>query len=78
MVGTIKGNGCDCRTDNVTEFEWSTNGVCNKVSARMEWIKETMEKSGKNTVEQTTIDKIKKLMKSKFGIFIPLSTPIYM
>ena len=44
----------------------------------MEWIKETMEKSGKNTVEQTTINKIKKLMQSKFGIFIPLSTPIYM
>ena len=46
LIGTVKGHGYDCRDDNVTKFEGSTNGVWNKVSAHMEWIQDTMDKLG--------------------------------
>ena len=46
LIGTVQGHGYDCRTDDVTEFEDSTNGVWNKVSAHMEWIQETMKGLG--------------------------------
>jgi len=46
LIGTLKGNGYDCRYDNVSTFEGSTNALWNKVSAHMEWIKDTMEKLG--------------------------------
>ena len=46
LIGTVYGAGYDCRTDKVSKFEGSENGVWNKVSAHMEWIKDTMEELG--------------------------------
>ena len=46
IIGTVNGNGYDCRTDTVTTFEGSDNGLWNNVSAHMDWIQETMEKLG--------------------------------
>ena len=46
LIGTVYGAGHDCRTDKVKYFEGSDNGVWNKVSAHMEWIKDTMEGLG--------------------------------
>ena len=46
LIGTVYGGGYDCRTDKVSKFEGSENGVWNKVSAHMEWIKDTMEGLG--------------------------------
>ena len=44
IIGTVNGNGYDCRTDEVYWFEGSNNGLWNKVSAHMDWIQKTMEK----------------------------------
>ena len=46
LIGTVKGHGYSCKTDKVREYEGSTNGLWNKVSAHMEWIQETMEGLG--------------------------------
>ena len=46
LIGTVQGNGFDCVDGTVTEFEGSPNGVWNKVSAHMEWIRKTMEDLG--------------------------------
>ena len=43
IIGTVNGNGYDCRTDEVYTFEGSENGLWNKVSAHMVWIQNTME-----------------------------------
>ena len=48
LIGTVQGSGYDCREDTVSAFEGSTNGVWNKVSAHMEWIKKIMEEMGEN------------------------------
>ena len=48
LIGTVNGNGYDCRTHGTTLFEMSDNGLWNKVSAHMEWIKETAEDLGEN------------------------------
>jgi len=42
LIGTVNGNGYDCRTDGTGYFEDSTDGIWNKVSAHMKWIKDTM------------------------------------
>jgi len=46
LIGTVQGGGYDCRYDTVATFEGSDNGVWNKVSAHMEWIRDTMEGLG--------------------------------
>jgi len=46
LIGTVHGGGYDCRYDTVSNFEGSDNGLWNKVSAHMEWIKDTMEELG--------------------------------
>ena len=46
LIGTVNGGGYDCRTDQVSTFEGSRNGVWNKVSAHMDWIKITMNELG--------------------------------
>jgi len=46
LIGTVQGEGYNCRTGGVGSFEGSDNGVWNKVSAHMEWIKDTMEGLG--------------------------------
>ena len=43
LIGTVNGGGYDCRTDEVTEIEGEDNGMWNKVSAHVDWIKERME-----------------------------------
>merc|ERR1719431_2176680 len=48
LIGTVQGEGYNCRTGGVGSFEGSDNGVWNKVSAHMEWIKDTMEGLGEN------------------------------
>ena len=46
IIGTVHGGGYDCRTNHVTHFEGSDNGVWNKVSAHMGWIKKTVKELG--------------------------------
>ena len=42
LIGTVQGIGYDCSTDKVRKFEGSDNGVWNKVSFHVDWIKRTM------------------------------------
>ena len=42
LIGTVQGVGYDCRKDEVNEFEGSDNGLWNKVSFHVDWIKRTM------------------------------------
>jgi len=42
LIGTVNGNGYDCRTGSFNTFEEQTDGMWNKVSEHMEWIKKTM------------------------------------
>ena len=46
LIGTVKGAGYDCRGDKTTLFEQSTNGLWNKVSYWVVWIKKLMDKMG--------------------------------
>ena len=46
IIGTVNGNGYDCRENQVYEFEGSRNGLWNKVSFHMRWIQKTMERYG--------------------------------
>jgi len=51
LIGTLYGGGYNCESNtvnkfNVSDFETSTNGIWNKVSAHMEWITKTMDKVG--------------------------------
>ena len=46
LIGTVQGNGYNCRSDNMTLFEKSTNGVWNKVSYWVDWINNLMEEMG--------------------------------
>ena len=53
LIGTVGGNGYSCNDDTLSEYEGSTNGVWNKVSAHMEWIQKTMEELGEKTCKIT-------------------------
>jgi len=46
LIGTVSGEGYDCRTDTTSYFERTTDGIWNKVSAHMEWIKKKMDELG--------------------------------
>ena len=46
LIGTVQGGGYNCGHDTVGTFEESTNGVWNKVSAHMDWIKRTLDELG--------------------------------
>ena len=46
LIGTVNGNGYDCRTGLVGEFEDQRDGIWNKVSAHMDWIEENMRQLG--------------------------------
>ena len=46
LIGTVQGGGYDCRQNKVNTFEGSTNGLWNKVSAHMDWIKITLDSMG--------------------------------
>ena len=46
LIGTVKGAGYDCKTNTVNKFEGSTNALWNKVTAHMDWIKDTLNKLG--------------------------------
>ena len=46
LIGTVFGNGYNCGNGGLTWFEGTTDGIWNKVSAHMDWIKKTMEKMG--------------------------------
>ena len=39
--GTVNGGGYDCKKDKSNSFEGSYNGIWNKVSHHVEWIKTT-------------------------------------
>jgi len=54
LIGTVQGGGYDCRTDAISEFEGSDNGVWNKVSAHMEWIQQTMGRLGQRVCKAVT------------------------
>ena len=42
LIGTVQGGGYDCRKNKVYKFEGSDNGVWNKVSFHVDWIKKTV------------------------------------
>ena len=44
--GTVTGFGYDCRNDNVKNVEDSDNGLWNKVSHHINWIRQTAEEMG--------------------------------
>ena len=46
LIGTVNGGGYDCRTDRKTEIDGSDNGVWNKVSYHVDWIKKTAQELG--------------------------------
>ena len=46
LIGTVFGQGYDCRKNYVNKFEGTTDGIWNKVSAHMEWIQRAMEELG--------------------------------
>ena len=46
IIGTVMGEGYDCINDVKTESEGSTNGLWNKVSAWVDWIRKEMEEMG--------------------------------
>ena len=49
LIGTVSGQGYDCRTDRVDKIEESTNGLWNKVSSHMTWLERTMADLGEPT-----------------------------
>ena len=46
LIGIAFANSYACTSDNVPPNKGEDNGVWNKVSAHMEWIKHTMEGLG--------------------------------
>lgn len=44
LIGTVQGNGYDCRTGTTSLYEGSDNGLWNKVSTHVNWIKSTLRK----------------------------------
>ena len=42
LVGTVFGQGYDCKKDKDNTFEDSKDGLWNKVSQHMEWIEKEM------------------------------------
>ena len=46
LKGTVNGAGYDCRKDVRHEIEGSDNGVWNKVSYHVDWIKQTAQELG--------------------------------
>merc|ERR1739845_298334 len=40
LIGTLNGGGFNCKTDRISMFEGSNNGLWNKVSAWVNWINE--------------------------------------
>ena len=52
LIGTVQGAGYNCRKDSMGMFEGSTNGVWNKVTAHMKWIRKTMEGLGETVCQQ--------------------------
>jgi hypothetical protein len=46
LIGTVKGGGYDCHEDKTFTFEKSTNGLWNKVSYWVDWIKKLMDEMG--------------------------------
>ena len=55
LIGTVNGNGYDCRTDMTNTFEGSDNALWNKVSAHMDWIEENMERFGQKVCKANNI-----------------------
>ena len=46
LIGTVFGQGFNCKTDFVGTFEGQKDGIWNKVSAHMEWIEDNMKQMG--------------------------------
>ena len=46
LIGTVQGTGYDCRTDSVGLFEGSPDGVWNKVSHWVNWLRTKMDEYG--------------------------------
>ena len=49
LIGTVKGGGYDCTDDRTYRWENSTNGVWNKVSYWVDWIKKLITEMGETT-----------------------------
>ena len=46
LIGTVQGEGYDCNKDQVYYFENSNNGLWNKVSRWVNWIRSMMRRYG--------------------------------
>ena len=46
LIGTVQGSGYNCKTDQYIKIEGSSNGLWNKVSNWVNWIREVMEDMG--------------------------------
>jgi hypothetical protein len=55
LIGTVNGNGYDCRTDTTSFYEGSVDAVWNKVSAHMVWIEENMKRLGQKVCKANNV-----------------------
>ena len=46
LIGTVQGSGYDCRSGETTEVEGSNNGMWNKVSNHVDFVKKVMREMG--------------------------------
>merc|ERR1712142_197477 len=46
LIGTVNGQGFNCKTGGIMEFEGRTDGIWNKVSAHVVWIEEQIKSLG--------------------------------
>merc|ERR1712142_112402 len=52
LIGTVFGQGFNCKTGGVGRFEGTTDGIWNKVSAHMQWIERNMNQLGELVCKQ--------------------------
>ena len=53
VIGTLYGGGYDCGNERVYSHEGSKNGLWNKVSIRVDYIKEVMKDMGETLCEKS-------------------------
>ena len=52
LIGTVQGSGYNCKTGSVGSFEGSDNGLWNKVSFHIDWIKKMMKEERSSRDEE--------------------------
>ena len=64
LVGTVLGHGYNCNSRDVRKFEGSNNGLWNKVSLWVDWIKGKMEEFGESQCISLTKRNVKRDIES--------------